>query len=135
MRGSTGRRSVAAEHDLVVRADGHSLGEIAVRVRNREARLDQHGVAIDHRNRAPWPGAVHWNVLIEFSSLRTPLALLEAAGGVDASTVDWPAERRRLGTRCAVKHELAKHLMRRGRDEGDEGRGRSWDSPRQDSRS
>ena len=33
--GDSRRRSVAALHDLVVRADGHSLGEIAVRVRNR----------------------------------------------------------------------------------------------------
>ena len=79
-----GRRSVAAEQDLVLRADGHSLREVAVLVRNREARLDLHGLAIDYRNRASWPGADHWNVLIQFPGLRTPLALLEAAGGIYA---------------------------------------------------
>ena len=105
-----GRDSGAAEQDLVLRADGHSLGELAGLGRNREDFLDLPGLAIDYHSRAPWPGADHWNVLIEFPSLRTPLALLEAAGGFRGAVI-------------AVEFELAYDRMTGGVDERDEGWG------------
>src|SRR6185437_1897699 len=79
---SIGRHSGATEQDLVARADGHSLGKLAGLGWNREDVLYLHGLAIDYHDRAPWPGAVHWNILVKLPSLRTPLALLEAAGGI-----------------------------------------------------
>ena len=95
-----GRRCIAAEQDLIIWADGHALRAVAVVDRNREGRLDLHGLGIDHRNRA-WPivaGAVDlWNVLIKFPGLRTPPALLEAVGGV-------------RGALLAVKHERCQAL-------------------------
>ena len=51
-------------------------------MRNREWFLDLHVLGIDHRNCVlPAVRAVDWNVLIKFSGLRTPPALLEAVGG------------------------------------------------------
>ena len=74
--------------------------------------LDLPRLAIDYRSAPPpWPSAHHWNVLIKFPSLRTPLTLLEAAGGIRGAVI-------------AVEFELAYNRMTGGVDERDEG----WDS-------
>ena len=88
---------IAAEQDLVLWADGHALRAGAVLERNRESFSTFIVLGIDHRNCA-WcriiTGAVDLgNVLIKFSGLRTPSALLEAVGGI-------------RGALLAVKHEL-----------------------------
>ena len=76
-------------------ADGHALRAGAVLERNREDFVDLHGLGIDHRNlRLPWPpGPLTWNVLIKFSGLRTPPALLEAVGGVRVPLLPSNSER------------------------------------------
>ena len=113
--------------------DSHSLRRRTLQsdVRNRESSSRPSWcLAIDHRNRAD-PGIrrrYHWNVLIEFSGLRTPLALLKCRRGVDAgapligqpSEEGWgpvvPSNPSRLSNRVCVVVEM----------KADEGRGRSW---------
>src|SRR5205807_2351260 len=111
-----GRRSVAPQHYLVTWTNGHALGSATVRDRNREVLLDlrlgrQGGLRINHRcHAAAVTGvAVHWNVYIKLSCLRTPPALLETAGGGHSAIL-------------TVELQLDNHLMGRGRDEGDVGR-------------
>src|SRR5262249_48743219 len=110
-----GRRPVAAEHDLIIRADGHALWEVTVVVRNREVRHDlrvsrQAGLRINPRNPPAGPIAGHWTVLIKLSCLPTPPTLLETAGGLH-------------GTICTVEYQppVGDHFMGFGRDERDEG--------------
>ena len=82
-----GRLCIAAEQDLIMRANSHTLRAGAGVERNRKAFLDLHSLAIDNRN-CSWHGiipgrAVHrWNVLIKFPGLLTVRALLEAVGGL-----------------------------------------------------
>ena len=83
---SIGPRCIAAEQDLIIRADGHALRAGAGVERDRKARLDLHGLGIDHCNlarRCIIAGTVDlWNVYIKLPGPRTPLALLDAVGGV-----------------------------------------------------